>query len=477
MSNPMHIYPFSEVAKILPQSKKDIIEQKVRQQRGGDLGVEVEATPNYWPVAVAVGLFICAGGIFLTLAAYQVLPQGVNAISQLEVWGKVVGYGTVGLGIVTIAVGSVKWYLKKSLEDDLLETRYLAESSEMDSFFPARLKANELFVVDDPKSKALTIYYREKDDDYPNITMPTYRVVEYGILDSTNAFMNWAFKNPFLEGKVFITLDTLRERTEEFEQRKEQEAAAKKQAEDRENQLHKDEETKLNLQHSVPQPDTVSTSSTAQKKIDKNDKPIEKSKYEATANKSVEVIEQELKVKYGKMHSDAIAKYELARQKHDAVLANENLTGEEARVYLKSEGHNPNFTLAALISSAKEQAKIMKGQMETKINDANKRYKTICNSNYITGHANGLKSRCEIIVRLENDLARIKDYLAIDKPTRKQAIEYLGKVYENFTYETFTDVFQLVTQHILATKSNVEASLETEKNSLDQVIQTMGNTF
>jgi hypothetical protein len=71
------------------------------------------ATTHYWPIAVAVGAILCLAGVFLTLAAHQVLPHGINVISDLGIWGQVAGYGGLGVGFIITLIGGVKWYLKK----------------------------------------------------------------------------------------------------------------------------------------------------------------------------------------------------------------------------------------------------------------------------------------------------------------------------------------------------------------------------
>ncbi|MFC2049245.1 hypothetical protein ACFLR2_01045 [Chlamydiota bacterium] len=61
-----------------------------------------------WPILIALGIIVSLGGVFLVLAAYQVLPTGVNAISDLGIWGKVLGFGTLGLGVLITLVSGVK---------------------------------------------------------------------------------------------------------------------------------------------------------------------------------------------------------------------------------------------------------------------------------------------------------------------------------------------------------------------------------
>jgi O-acetyl-ADP-ribose deacetylase len=99
----------SGVAAIYPQNKED----KANHAKGLDEGVNGKERAHYWPLAVAIGAILCLAGLFLTLAAYQVLPHGINAISHLGVWGQVAGYGGLGIGFTITLIGAVKWYLNK----------------------------------------------------------------------------------------------------------------------------------------------------------------------------------------------------------------------------------------------------------------------------------------------------------------------------------------------------------------------------
>jgi hypothetical protein len=104
---------------ISPQYKKDIIGDKTNPKdllKKGNVNGKERA--NYWSLAIAIGVILCLGGIFLTLAAHQVLPHGVNAISDLGVWGQVAGYGGLGIGFMSALIGAVKCYLNKHTQVD-----------------------------------------------------------------------------------------------------------------------------------------------------------------------------------------------------------------------------------------------------------------------------------------------------------------------------------------------------------------------
>jgi len=66
---------------------------------------------NVCLIIVAVGVIVSLGGIFLTLAAYQIFPVNANVISHLDTGGQVMAYGVLGLGITIIGISSTKRYL------------------------------------------------------------------------------------------------------------------------------------------------------------------------------------------------------------------------------------------------------------------------------------------------------------------------------------------------------------------------------
>ena len=86
------------------------------------------------PIAfMAIGIITFLGGVFLTLALHQVLPHGLNAISELGVPGKLASYGSLGLGAIFSLVGAVKLYLIKRDREDSPESQLIlyAQTSEV----------------------------------------------------------------------------------------------------------------------------------------------------------------------------------------------------------------------------------------------------------------------------------------------------------------------------------------------------------
>lgn len=76
---------------------------------------------SYLSIPLAIGAIIAVGGIFITLAAFQVLPQGVNVISHLGQLGKGIGYSAMGGGFL-LFVGSILLSVRKCLQEDRFES-------------------------------------------------------------------------------------------------------------------------------------------------------------------------------------------------------------------------------------------------------------------------------------------------------------------------------------------------------------------
>ena len=55
--------------------------------------------------SLVIGIIACLAGLFLILAYLQVLPNGVNAISQHAIWGKLIGGGLLSFGLLSIICG------------------------------------------------------------------------------------------------------------------------------------------------------------------------------------------------------------------------------------------------------------------------------------------------------------------------------------------------------------------------------------
>jgi hypothetical protein len=83
---------------------------------------------NYYPLLMAAGAIVALSGLFLSMAAFQVLPSGVNAISSLGFWGHVIAFGTIAAAITAMIVGAVLHYCKK--ENEMSNYGTIVESGE-----------------------------------------------------------------------------------------------------------------------------------------------------------------------------------------------------------------------------------------------------------------------------------------------------------------------------------------------------------
>ena len=178
---------------------------------------------------VALGVIAALGGVFLTLAAHQILPQGINAISSLGVGGQVLGYGVIGLGVLIAMIGAVKSRhvheqnsKLAAYKDGVEGAHHNAEEAEMDAYFPYILQRDEFFIVDTALRSEMTIYYREWDEK-KGLAYPRYAMVSYANSTPQTAFDEWCGKHQtFVQGASCIDLQTLRQRTEAFEEKKQQ---------------------------------------------------------------------------------------------------------------------------------------------------------------------------------------------------------------------------------------------------------------
>ncbi len=219
----LQAYPYSEVANLLPQDRKEKVERDALQSRVN----HNNWTPiNYGPpIACAIGVIVCLGAVFLTLAVHQVLPHGINAISELGVYGEVLAYGGLGIGAIVILIGGVKWYLNKqkianAIEEGVASTRYNSESSEVEAYFRNMIEPNELLAVNNPERQEISIYYQQWNETHKLHLPMNPETFEYDA-DPEVAFQNWCeTHSSIVQGKRFIDLDVVRQRTETFERKK-----------------------------------------------------------------------------------------------------------------------------------------------------------------------------------------------------------------------------------------------------------------
>lgn len=229
MSVELRPLAYQDVANILPKRSRDLVEEKVSKAKN-NLQKFNEGTveKNWFPLVIALGVAIVAGGVFLTLAAHQILPSGVNVISNLGIGGQISGYCVIGLGVIVAIIGAVKSYTTHRQNSTVTEGKdtytsgvegchHNAEEAEVDNYFRYRLDMNELLILDNESRSEMTIYCLKWSEE-DQMAHRLYERVPYEGSTSKEALENWGRGHPDLvEHSSCIDLDTLRQRTENFE--------------------------------------------------------------------------------------------------------------------------------------------------------------------------------------------------------------------------------------------------------------------
>lgn len=212
MTAPLMALSYREVANLLPPSYKKAIENnKVAVKLNNLGGITEKSVPskNYFPVLIVLGILATLGGVFLLLAAHQILPQAANAISNIGIWGEVAGYGTLGVGVLLALVGIVKTGLTarhnakiREVKSEIATVRDTTEANEMDHFFPEILDEKSMVAVDDPVRKRLVIYHAKQINGelHGSCTPFTYE---------TTADEVWKENGMLFDDKSFIDLAKL----------------------------------------------------------------------------------------------------------------------------------------------------------------------------------------------------------------------------------------------------------------------------
>ena len=219
----LRVFPYADVAAILPQERKETCKNKANAAKAEYVGLEGwniedgKKTSKEEIITTIAGACILFVGLLLTLAFHQILPFGINSIGC-----QVAGYICLGAGLIALLVGAVRGCINGVLNtkvDGVMDTYYLAEVAEMGSCFPSRLQHDELFAVHDSSRHEITIYSKERnadDDCYERMNPITFK---YSTTPQ-EAFQSWCRENAaIVMGKHFIDLNTLDQQTQEFERK------------------------------------------------------------------------------------------------------------------------------------------------------------------------------------------------------------------------------------------------------------------
>lgn len=204
------LYLHSDVVFILPEYVRGGIEFSSAYSPG-----YAKRATNYAPLVVALGVIVLLAGLFLALSAHQMLPFGVNSMSNMGVnffndlrfWEYFTGYLGMGVGFGLTLAGSVKRHSvckqNRHRDNEISDASSLEENEQLEKFLLPLLEVNELFVEQDPEQKCLNIYI---------YSSTRCTVVQYDD-KPCQALENWRLNNSaIVEGKQFITLDTLKQR-------------------------------------------------------------------------------------------------------------------------------------------------------------------------------------------------------------------------------------------------------------------------
>lgn len=167
--------------------------------------------------SMVLGIIICLGAAYLVLAAYQILPQGINVIGDLNMWGQLAGYGGLGLGSLIFLIGWVKCHGDKKHNHKLKATirystaiQYDGELTRLKSSLRGKLQPNEVLVVDDKALTTLFFYYLVWDPNIKNFDIEEDRI---GYTTSAeNGFKRWCLTQEDAETKTFLTYNSLKVR-------------------------------------------------------------------------------------------------------------------------------------------------------------------------------------------------------------------------------------------------------------------------
>ena len=159
---PLSTLTHRQVADLLPQRLKLEVEKDEAGAKANSVrffGVPHDAKPSKtFPLLIVLGILAVIGGIFLLLAAHKILPQAANAISNLGLWGHVIGYGVGGLGLISVVLGGVLTYRNHRYVAEVRQvpanTRHTSERPRMDNYFYGVLDEKSLVAVDDPDDES-----------------------------------------------------------------------------------------------------------------------------------------------------------------------------------------------------------------------------------------------------------------------------------------------------------------------------------
>lgn len=152
---------------------------------------------------LVVGALIMIGGLFILLAANQLLPAGQNLISQIGMVGKAIAYGSFALGTIVGIAGLVHLVISSSKRAFWENT---VQHNEIERFVFESMRTNEIFVVDDQLREELVIYYPGNNREM------LHDIIPYSS-DPRQNYLDFVEKND-LKDKQLVSVNTLKLRVQ-----------------------------------------------------------------------------------------------------------------------------------------------------------------------------------------------------------------------------------------------------------------------
>lgn len=237
MVSKLHFYTHAELGELLPMKTRmdlqtEVFDKEIQLRDEANLK-SMKLTKNWFPIPTVAGVAMAVAGVFLVLAAHQILPRGINAISQLGPYGKIGGYALLAVGsLTTLASAPPSLFVYRrnakihSIEKKVMAFQAEKERQAVEDIFKKVLKPNEYLVIDDPSKSLLTICQAEENpsagkkgknvkakQSYTSISTVTYpkSSPEKGLQTWTETHKQFA------EKATPIRIKTLKERVRAFE--------------------------------------------------------------------------------------------------------------------------------------------------------------------------------------------------------------------------------------------------------------------
>lgn len=230
---PLSTLTHRQVADLLPAEEKQQVIAETGKARGKwqkiyNVSSGEKVTKNSFPVLIVLGILAVIGAAFVLLAAHKVLPQSANAISDLGMWGQVIGYSAGGLGVLALIIGGILTYrayrhnkrvaLVQSESEEW--TGYNSEQARMFSYFPWVLNPQSVVAVDQPKEHSIIIYYQAtRVENGPFFGQRA--TISYENTTPAEAYVAWCKEHAaIVQGKSFLDLGQLQELVQQSESKR-----------------------------------------------------------------------------------------------------------------------------------------------------------------------------------------------------------------------------------------------------------------